>query len=143
MALSHATILEESMRARDLLMEQNIALDLARQDAEVAIRARNDFLDVMNHEMRTPVQAILALSSLLLETELTPEQRLMVESVLRGSNLLATLINDVLDLSRLEDGSLSLENSPFNLHTVFHEASSWIVSYKGTEFRPQGFFFVL
>ncbi|PPD74740.1 hypothetical protein GOBAR_DD28322 [Gossypium barbadense] len=69
-ALSHAAILEESMRARDLLMEQNVALDLARREAETAIRARNDFLAVMNHEMRTPMHAIIALSSLLQETEL-------------------------------------------------------------------------
>ncbi|URD96024.1 Ethylene receptor [Musa troglodytarum] len=73
-ALSHAAILEESMRARDLLMEQNVALDLARREAEIAIHARNDFLAVMNHKMRTPMHAIIALSSVLLETELTPEQ---------------------------------------------------------------------
>ena len=120
-ALSHAAILEESMRARDLLMEQNVALDLARREAEMAIRARNDFLAVMNHEMRTPMNAIIALSSLLLETELTPEQRLMVETVLKSSNLLATLINDVLDLSKLEDGSLEMEIKAFNLHAVFKE----------------------
>ena len=120
-ALSHAAILEESMRARDLLMEQNVALDHARREAETAIRARNDFLAVMNHEMRTPVHAVIALSSLLQETELTPEQRLMVETILRSSNLLATLINDVLDLSRLEDGSLRLDLGSFNLHAVFKE----------------------
>ncbi|KAI7742306.1 hypothetical protein M8C21_018785, partial [Ambrosia artemisiifolia] len=97
-ALSHAAILEESMRARDLLMEQNVALDHARREAETAVRARNDFLAVMNHEMRTPMHAIIALSSLLLETDLTPEQRLMVETILKSSNLLATLINDVLNL---------------------------------------------
>lgn len=125
-ALSHAAILEESMRARDLLMEQNVALDLARREAEMAIRARNDFLAVMNHEMRTPMNAIIALSSLLLETELTPEQRLMVETVLKSSNLLATLINDVLDLSKLEDGSLELEIKAFNLHAVFKEVMSFI-----------------
>ncbi|XP_020244707.1 probable ethylene response sensor 1 [Asparagus officinalis] len=125
-ALSHAAILEESMRARDLLMEQNVALDLARREAEMAIRARNDFLAVMNHEMRTPMHAIIALSSLLLETELTPEQRLMVETVLKSSNLLATLINDVLDLSRLEDGSFELENLNFNLHAVFREVINLI-----------------
>lgn len=85
----------------------------------MAIHARNDFLAVMNHKMRTPVHAIIALSSLLLETELTPEQHLMVETVLKSSNLLATLINDVLDLSRLEDGSLELETGPFNLHPMF------------------------
>ncbi|TYH21694.1 hypothetical protein ES288_A04G066000v1 [Gossypium darwinii] len=125
-ALSHAAILEESMRARDLLMEQNVALDLARREAETAIRARNDFLAVMNHEMRTPMHAIIALSSLLQETELTPEQRLMVETILKSSNLLATLINDVLDLSGLEDGSLQLDLGTFNLYAVFREVLNLI-----------------
>ena len=122
-ALSHASILEESMPARDLLMKQNVQLDLARREAERAIRARNDFLAVMNHEMRTPMHAIIALSSLLLETELSPEQRVMVETVLKSSNLLATLINDVLDLSRLEDGSFELDIGTFNLHVVFREVT--------------------
>ncbi|KAI4326205.1 hypothetical protein MLD38_031542 [Melastoma candidum] len=120
-ALSHAAILEESMRARDLLMEQNVALDLATREAETAIRARNDFLAVMNHEMRTPMHATIALSALLQETELTPEQRLMVETIMKSSNLLATLINDVLDLSRLEDGSLQLDIGSFNLRSVLNE----------------------
>lgn len=125
-ALSHAAILEESMRARDQLMEQNVALNLARQEAEMAIHARNDFLAVMNHEMRTPMHAIIALSSLLLETELTPEQRVMIETVLKSSNLLATLINDVLDLSRLEDGSLKLDSETFNLQGIFREVINLI-----------------
>lgn len=109
------------MRARDLLMEQNVALDLARREAEMAICARKDFLAVMNHEMRTPMHAIIALSSLLLETELTAEQRMMVETVLKSSNLLETLINDVLDLSKLEDGTLQLDIGTFNLPAVFEE----------------------
>ncbi|KVH95395.1 CheY-like superfamily [Cynara cardunculus var. scolymus] len=125
-ALSHAAILEESTRARDLLMEQNVALDLARREAETAVRARNDFLAVMNHEMRTPMHAIIALSSLLQETDLTPEQRLMVETILKSSNLLATLINDVLDLSRLEDGSLELDIATFNLHALLKEVLNLI-----------------
>lgn len=120
-ALSHAAIIEESLRARDLLMEQNRALDTARREAETAIRARNDFLAVMNHEMRTPMHAIIDLSSLLQETELSAEQRSMVDTVLKSSNLLATLINDVLDLSRLEDGSLELEQQTFPLPNVFRE----------------------
>ncbi|KAF6136914.1 hypothetical protein GIB67_025748 [Kingdonia uniflora] len=117
-AISHAAILEESMKARDHLAEQNVALDLARREPETAICARNDFLAVMNLEMRTPMHAIIALYSLLQETELTAEQRLMVETVLKSSNLLATLINDVLDLSRLEDQSLELDLRAFNLHSV-------------------------
>jgi ethylene receptor len=118
-ALSHAAILEESMRARDLLMEQNIALNAARREAEMAICARNDFLAVMNHEMRTPMRAIISLSSLLLETKLTAEQRLMIETILKSSNLLETLSNDVLDISKLGDGNLELEIAPFNLHATF------------------------
>ncbi|KAL5203171.1 hypothetical protein ABZP36_014123 [Zizania latifolia] len=125
-ALSHAAILEESMRARDLLMEQNIALDAARRDAEMAICARNDFLAVMNHEMRTPMTAIVSLSSLLLETNLTTEQRLMIETILKSSDLLATLTNDVLDVSKLENGSLELEIAPFNLHSTFTDVVNLI-----------------
>lgn len=126
MALSHAAILEESMRTHDQLMEQNIALDLARQEAETAIHARKDFLAVMNHEMRTPVHAVISLCSLLLETDLNPEQRVMIETTLKSGNLVATLISDVLDLSRLEDGSLELDIHTFNLHGVFEEVVALI-----------------
>ena len=120
-ALSHAAIVEESMRACDMLMDQNEALDMARREAETAICARNDFLAIMNDEMRTPMHAIIALSSLLQETDLTIEQRSMVDTVLKSSNLLVTLINDVLDLSRLEDGSSELVTHTFSLSNLFKE----------------------
>ncbi|KAL3684306.1 hypothetical protein R1sor_002328 [Riccia sorocarpa] len=123
-ALSHAAVLEDSQRTRDKLVEQNKALQQARQEAETAIRARNDFLAVMNHEMRTPMHAIIALSSLLQEGNLTMEQRAMVDTVVKSSSLLSTLINDVLDFSRLEDGSLILEMAPFDLPTVLREAGN-------------------
>ncbi|GER24712.1 ethylene receptor [Striga asiatica] len=120
-ALSHAAIMEESTRAHDQLVQHNTALDLARQEAETAVRARNDFLAVMNHEMRTPMHAIISLCSLLLEAELNPQQRIMIETILKCSNLLATLINDVLDLSRLEDGSLALDSKIFDLQAAFRD----------------------
>ncbi|KAG0558831.1 hypothetical protein M758_10G054500 [Ceratodon purpureus] len=123
-ALSHAAVLEDSHRTRDALVEQNKSLQLARQEAETAIRARNDFLAVMNHEMRTPMHAIIALSSLLQEGKLSLDQRSMVDTVVKSSSLLSTLINDVLDFSRLEDGSLSLEMRPFELPTVLREAEN-------------------
>ncbi len=125
MALSHAAILEESMQARELLMQQNVQLDMARREAEMAICARNDFLAVMNHEMQAPMHAIIALSSLLQETELTPEQRSMVDIVLKSSDLLDTLINDVLDISRLEDGSLELDTNTFKLPQIFIDVISF------------------
>jgi ethylene receptor len=107
-------------------MEQNIALDTARREAEMAICARNDFLAVMNHETRTPMNAIVSLSSLLLETTLTAEQRLMIETILKSSDFLATLTNDVLDISKLGNGSLELEIAPFNLHATFTDVSTLI-----------------
>jgi ethylene receptor len=58
----------------------------------------------MNHEMRTPMHAVIALSSLLNETQLSEEQRSMVDTVVKSGTVLSTLINDVLDFSRLEDG---------------------------------------
>ncbi|CAI5522427.1 unnamed protein product, partial [Closterium sp. Naga37s-1] len=64
-ALSHAAALEESQRRREEMAEQNAALQVARIRAEEAIQARNDFLSVMNHEMRSPLHTILALSSLM------------------------------------------------------------------------------
>ncbi|KAH9292405.1 hypothetical protein KI387_042395 [Taxus chinensis] len=120
-ALSHATVLEESVRAHRLLMEQNVELTIARQKAETEIHACNDSLVVMNHEMQMPMHAIIALSSLLQETELTLEHRCMVRTILRSSDTLNTLINDVLELSRLEDGSLQLEMQTFSLPELFGE----------------------
>lgn len=137
MALSHAAVLEDSQRTRDKLVEQNKALQVARQDAVSAIKARNDFLAVMNHEMRTPMHAIIALSSLLQEGTLAIEQRSMVDTVVKSSSLLSTLINDVLDFSRLEDGSLVLELGPFDLQTVLREVGNLakpLARGKGLEF---------
>lgn len=130
-------MLEDSQRTRVALVEQNKSLQHARQEAETAIRARNDFLAVMNHEMRTPMHAIIALSSLLQEAKLTADQRSMVDTVVKSSSLLSTLINDVLDFSRLEDGSLSLEMRPFELPTVLREAENLakpMAKGKGLEF---------
>lgn len=137
-ALSHAAVLEDSQRTRQALVEQNKSLQQARQEAETAIRARNDFLAVMNHEMRTPMHAIIALSSLLQEGKLlSQEQRSMIDTVVKSSSLLSTLINDVLDFSRLEDGSLTLDMRPFELPTVLREAENLakpMAKGKGLEF---------
>jgi ethylene receptor len=100
-------------------MEQNVQLDMARREAGTAICARNNFLAVMNHKMRTPMHAIIALSSLLQETELMLDQCSLVDTILKSSNLLATLINDILDLSHLEDGNLELEMKTFKLLQIF------------------------
>jgi ethylene receptor len=125
-ALSHATVLEESMHAQDQLMSQNRALETARMEAEEAVAARNDFLAIMNHEMRTPMHALIALASILLQTNLTADQKAMVETMGKSSSLLSSLINDILDFSRLESGGLSLDLRAFDLHTLLQEVESII-----------------
>ena len=109
------------MRAGNQLMEQNLALESARQEAELGIQARTYFLTVTKHEMMTPMHAVIILSSLLLETELTPEQRFLMEAIQKNCNLLSVLVDDVLDLSRLNDGSLELDTNIFSVHDLFVE----------------------
>ncbi|KAL8094521.1 hypothetical protein AgCh_036159 [Apium graveolens] len=127
-ALSHAEILEDSMRASNQLMEQNLALESARQEAEMGIQARTEFTTVMYNEMMTPMHAVIILSSLLQETELTPDQRLLMETIQKNCNLLSILIDDVLDLSRLNDGSLELDTHVFSVHDMFVECMNLINS---------------
>ncbi|KAJ7565619.1 hypothetical protein O6H91_02G067500 [Diphasiastrum complanatum] len=125
-ALSHATVVEESMQARDLLIEKNIALECAKREAELAVVARNEFLAVMNHEMRTPMHAIIALSSLLRESKLTTEQVSMIDTISKSSSILSMLINDVLDFTRLEAGSLCLDPQAFQLSNFLKEAEELV-----------------
>ncbi len=101
----------------------------AREEAEAATRAKSEFLANMSHDIRTPMNAILGMADLLWESRLTPEQRQCVR-VCRsaGENLLA-LINDILDLSRVEAGGIDLETAPFDLRRLL-EKSCEMVAHK-------------
>jgi PAS domain S-box-containing protein len=99
-------------------MEAEKRLITERRRAESANRAKSDFLATMSHEIRTPMNAILGIADLLWATELTPIQREYVGRFRRAGTNLLTLINDILDLAKIESGRLELESVDFNVADV-------------------------
>lgn len=87
----------------------------AKSAAEIANSAKSRFLATVSHEVRTPMNAIIGFSELLKETELTGQQREYVGVIQDSSQVLLALVNDMLDISRIEKGQLSFESKPFDL----------------------------
>jgi ethylene receptor len=121
-ALSHAAVLEESQLMREKLAEQNRALQIAKQNALMASQARNAFQKVMSDGMKRPMHSILGVLSLMQDGDLRNEQQLIMDTMLRTSNVLSTLINDVTDISEKDSGRFPLEIRSFSLHRMIKEA---------------------
>lgn len=118
--------------SRRKLINAHNALALEKELMQSSIQAKNDFIAMMSHEIRAPINAVMGISHLVLESPLSIIQRSQITKIKDSANLLLTLVNDILDHSKIEAGKVTIEQIPFDLNTLLNDISN-IVSHKANE----------
>lgn len=103
-----------------------------KEQIEKSIQAKNDFIAMMSHEIRAPINAVMGISHLVLESRLTVTQRSQITKIKDSASLLLNLINDILDHSKIEAGKVTIEQIPFDLNALLDDISN-IISHKANE----------